>query len=66
VQGAARQNRPAISIVRRAQEHEPGKASGAGHDAERTQRQSLVFGYGAIDEPGIAGGLGRLLQIRGG
>jgi len=63
VQGAARQNRPAISVVRRAQQHEPGNASGASHDAERTQ---LVFGYGTIDEPGIAGGLGRLLQIRGG
>ena len=51
------------SIVRRARQQDLGVHALRPYYVGRAHRQGLVFGYGAIDEDGIAAGLARLRRI---
>ncbi|HEX3124140.1 MAG TPA: PLP-dependent aminotransferase family protein [Rhodanobacteraceae bacterium] len=51
------------SIVQRARQSELGIHPLRPYYVGRPQRQGLVFGYGAIDEAGIAAGLARLRRL---
>jgi GntR family transcriptional regulator/MocR family aminotransferase len=51
------------SIVQRARQSELGIHPLRPYYVGRPQRQGLVFGYGTIDEAGIAAGLARLRRL---